>query len=68
MRRENPEAFEQDMRSKLAQLFASASEFRGGGLFQMRLMEAEAKLAAGQELDELDRTVLAPPHEDDVDG
>ena len=62
-RRENPASAEAEARHMRARLFAGP-HFRGGGLFQMCLMEAQRKQANGIELDELDRTVLGPPSED----
>ena len=64
-RRENPASAEAEARHMRARLFAGP-HFRGGGLFQMCLMEAQRKQANGIELDELDRTVLGPPSEDPV--
>jgi len=63
-RREDPAGAgaeaEAEARQMRARLFSSP-HFRGGGVFQMCLMEARHRQANGIELDELDRTVLGPP-------
>mmetsp|Transcript_31575 Transcript_31575/g.100679 ORF Transcript_31575/g.100679 Transcript_31575/m.100679 type:complete len:365 (+) Transcript_31575:157-1251(+) len=65
-RREDPAGAEAEARKMRARLFSSP-HFRGGGLFQMCLMEAQHKQANGMELDELDRTVLGPPTQGEDD-
>ena len=64
MRRENPAAAEAKAQELRAKLFAS-HHFRDGALFHHDLMVAQAKQSAGEELNELDRTVLGPPTMDD---
>ena len=63
-RREDPAGAEAEAEAEARQMRArlfSSPHFRGGGVFQMCLMEARHRQANGIELDELDRTVLGPP-------